>query len=628
VIGDLKQEIVNGSNSIPYGAGLTFYAPTNSANVVPMRSGNPVTVPNLVRRSVRSDGLVSPAVPSRASAINSAADAAANGRAVSLARWNTHYLVPKDDTSNDDPDPITTFVAPDWVLVTRGGPSVQSEMGNGSGALNNPISGNSNYVIGRYAYAVYDEGGLLDINVAGFPSPTPAPLNVGRKGIVAFADLTALPTTGSSFVSNTAINRIVGWRNFATVQPSGTFPGFTFTPAATSNFANYFTDATRDFGTVATTLWTNRTDQAFITRSELIKLRADISASINMLQYLGTFSREQNAPTWRISPTDPLAQRFAIAKLAEVVPNPPNSTAVKADFGLVWNSDHWEYWGATGSGEQSSIPPIVGSSAPDFFQLLNYGRSNPPVGETLTIGASLIDQYDTDNMTTVIEYAGGSPPPRAYGMEALPSPTPSPAPSPPPGAVILNRPFRNVGEFGYAYKTATATLNFSSANNDAPLIDLFTYNIASPRSGIVNLNTRNAPVIAAILMGAFTTESSTAGVTRSNSTAAANSIVAATTAQPAFGRQDVPHLASSVTNSAFTTNEETRETVARVLAEVGQTRTWGLMIDLIAQTGKYPPNATNLAQFVVEGEKRYWLHIAIDRFTGRVIDQQLEAVYE
>ena len=31
---------------------------------------------------------------------------------------------------------------------------------------------------------------------------------------------------------------------------------------------------------------------------------------------------------------------------------------------------------------------------------------------------------------------------------------------------------------------------------------------------------------------------------------------------------------------------------------------------------------------VVEGEKRYWLHIAIDRFTGEVIDQQLEAVYE
>jgi hypothetical protein len=52
------------------------------------------------------------------------------------------------------------------------------------------------------------------------------------------------------------------------------------------------------------------------------------------------------------------------------------------------------------------------------------------------------------------------------------------------------------------------------------------------------------------------------------------------------------------------------------------------MIDVIAQSGRYPWTATSLSQFVVEGEKRYWVHIAIDRFTGEVIDQQLEAVYE
>ena len=52
------------------------------------------------------------------------------------------------------------------------------------------------------------------------------------------------------------------------------------------------------------------------------------------------------------------------------------------------------------------------------------------------------------------------------------------------------------------------------------------------------------------------------------------------------------------------------------------------MIDVIAQSGRYPPTASTLADFVVEGEKRYWLHIAIDRFTGEVIDQQLEEVFE
>jgi hypothetical protein len=32
--------------------------------------------------------------------------------------------------------------------------------------------------------------------------------------------------------------------------------------------------------------------------------------------------------------------------------------------------------------------------------------------------------------------------------------------------------------------------------------------------------------------------------------------------------------------------------------------------------------------FIVEGEQRYWVHVAIDRFTGRVIDKQIEVVNE
>jgi hypothetical protein len=53
------------------------------------------------------------------------------------------------------------------------------------------------------------------------------------------------------------------------------------------------------------------------------------------------------------------------------------------------------------------------------------------------------------------------------------------------------------------------------------------------------------------------------------------------------------------------------------------------MIDVIARPGRYKPNATSLQNdFIVEGEQRYWVHVATDRFTGEVIDQQLEAVYE
>jgi len=66
------------------------------------------------------------------------------------------------------------------------------------------------------------------------------------------------------------------------------------------------------------------------------------------------------------------------------------------------------------------------------------------------------------------------------------------------------------------------------------------------------------------------------------------------------------------------------------------TRTWNLMIDLIAQSGRYPPDATNITQankFTVEGEKRYWLHIALGRDLNDggsvdVLGTQLEAVIE
>ena len=42
----------------------------------------------------------------------------------------------------------------------------------GIAALKDPTSTNTTYAVGRYAYAVYDEGGLLDINVAGYPIPS------------------------------------------------------------------------------------------------------------------------------------------------------------------------------------------------------------------------------------------------------------------------------------------------------------------------------------------------------------------------------------------------------------------------------------------------------------------------
>src|SRR6266550_8053295 len=123
IIGDLRKEIANGSTPTTFPNQYYLYTPTSNANLIPQRSGNAAGVPNLIRRSVRSDSLSgSPGMPSRASAVNSTTDVSANGRFVTPARWNTHYLVPKKNTGpgQDDSIPIDAFsgATPDWVFIT------------------------------------------------------------------------------------------------------------------------------------------------------------------------------------------------------------------------------------------------------------------------------------------------------------------------------------------------------------------------------------------------------------------------------------------------------------------------------------------------------------------------------
>src|SRR5438477_8775720 len=102
IIGDLRQEIVNGSTATVLSNGTTIYTPSSAGNMVPTRSPAPASViANLIRRSVRSDAVPAPALGSRASAVNSLADMSANGRSVTLARWNSHYLIPKSNIFDD-----------------------------------------------------------------------------------------------------------------------------------------------------------------------------------------------------------------------------------------------------------------------------------------------------------------------------------------------------------------------------------------------------------------------------------------------------------------------------------------------------------------------------------------------
>jgi hypothetical protein len=393
----------------------------------------------------------------------------------------------------------------------------------------------------------------------------------------------------------------------------------------------------------------------------LIGYRSSTGFSADALHYLGTFSRDSNLATWGPARTqrvtadftrpdgsiarqgEPFFRRFLVSKLSWIGQNGPipasKASEIHRDFGLVWNVDHWDYYGANGLSLADRIPAIDGTREPDFFQLIDFARQTviprPTMGDILALGASVIDQFDGGggDGPTVIEYAGppapspAPPNPRVYGRETA---APSPAPIPPP--IILDRALRNPGELGYAYKNGTGTLDFyTSSTADASLLDLFSISAASMRAGVINLNTRNSVALAAMITGTIRNEGSITVVSTPNGRNAALDIVAATdpaTGAPALGRHELGRLTAAVRTSATGAGEEARELIGRSLAEVAQTRTWNLMIDLIAQAGRYPSSATSLVQFVVEGEKRYWLHIAIDRYTGEVIDQQLEAVYE
>ena len=131
-----------------------------------------------------------------------------------------------------------------------------------------------------------------------------------------------------------------------------------------------------------------------------------------------------------------------------------------------------------------------------------------------------------------------APPTMTVGSTSTPTPTPSPTPTPAPTAtpnapnpatlgdnavagnsanpynessggawrpVIMNRPFRSVGEMGYAFRDQPfKTLDFSSANSpDAGLLDLFSVNDytdpSSMRAGVISLNSHEATALAAVL---------------------------------------------------------------------------------------------------------------------------------
>jgi hypothetical protein len=231
--------------------------------------------------------------------------------------------------------------------------------------------------------------------------------------------------------------------------------------------------------------------------------------------------------------------------------------------------------------------------------------------------------------------------------------------------IMLNRPFQNVAELGYTFRDLPwKTLDFfTDKSADAGLLDIFcihdgpqsttAYNginfgnvVPTAVAGKLNLNSLYldpsdntlAPVGPPVLSGAIWDEISNSTGSGSGAQSAqtiTKNIVNATSANPMqnkselITRTNLPTTILPIAANDFQAVKARREVVPRAVSSVAQTRIWNVLVDVVAQTGHFKPNATSLQNdFVVEGEKHYWLHVAIDRLTGQVIDKQIEEVQE
>lgn len=210
--------------------------------------------------------------------------------------------------------------------------------------------------------------------------------------------------------------------------------------------------------------------------------------------------------------------------------------------------------------------------------------------------------------------------------------------------VILQRPYRSVAELGYVSRDVPwQTLNFYNINRkygsdvnsgDAGLLDLFSV-VDEPAvtAGHLFLGISQQPVLEALLKGAALKAdgTSTLSTTISQTVATAFKSYAfssgiPTSKFPVNVANLVPFL-SGIPTANLGVIKNQRESVMRVLSST-QSRTWNILVDVVAQTGRFPGQSLTAGDFVVEGESRFWISVAIDRYTGKIVDQQIEKVNE
>jgi hypothetical protein len=259
----------------------------------------------------------------------------------------------------------------------------------------------------------------------------------------------------------------------------------------------------------------------------------------------------------------------------------------------------------------------------------SYDNKFFPPGSWTTPGSRKPEQYpsNTAGGNTVVVNRDGK---RRPADDGSPFTTPEQRPE------ILNRPFQSVADMGHAFRDDPWTsLNFygdpadATTPGDGALLDLFSLTETSTRAGVVNPNAAPTAVLKTLLNQAAIREGASLTAAQAETYAAA--IRSMLDDKPILNPAEIAIVAGKVATKGslpgFRNNQDLH-VIARALADTASVRTWSLMVDVIAQSGKLTPGATNLGQFISNAERRYWYHLVMDRFTGEIISVQKENAAE
>ena len=201
--------------------------------------------------------------------------------------------------------------------------------------------------------------------------------------------------------------------------------------------------------------------------------------------------------------------------------------------------------------------------------------------------------------------------------------------------MMLDRPFRSVGELGYVHRDQPMkSLNFFTTNSgDYVLLDLFSaHDHPSVVAGKVAWNVPYPEIWKTLISGATRAYGATDFRTISSSEAdnIASKIYNSYAGSNSFpvSRSDfIRGMADTEISSAWPAFKHHREAVVRQVAEVGQSQTLNLMLDLVIEEGKTVGDAAEKYQFNSSGSRRYWISFAMDRLTYEIIDARIEEVW-